>query len=106
MSALTPFPASDPRMVAWKAYQATNEYANSRKWALHEEHVEGSLWAAFLAAWELARAEQREADAYQLAEFAHRLRYIFSGIGNYDVSAECLKIADALDDAAAIRSGR
>lgn len=36
-----------PVMKAWNNYRATEEYANSRKWATNEEHVEGSMWAAF-----------------------------------------------------------
>jgi hypothetical protein len=39
----------DPRLIAWEAYKATPEYQNTRNWALHEQHVDGSLWAAFLA---------------------------------------------------------
>lgn len=37
----------EPVMVAWKAYKATEEYANALKWATDARHVEGSLWAAF-----------------------------------------------------------
>lgn len=48
MAVMMALPADDPRMKAWEAYKATPEYANTRKWALHEAHVEGSLWAAFL----------------------------------------------------------
>ena len=56
----TPVSPDDPRKIAWDAYKATPEYANSRKWALHgvpndenrwlhESYVDGSLWAAFIA---------------------------------------------------------
>lgn len=55
----TPVGADDPRMLAWNAYKATPEYANTRKWALHEEHVDGSLWAAFFAGFQ-ARAPEGE----------------------------------------------
>jgi len=37
----------DPLMVAWKAYQQTAEFANSKKLAAHEQHLMGSLWAVF-----------------------------------------------------------
>lgn len=47
--------AHEPLMVAWTAYKGTEEYANSRKWALHEKHVDGSLWAAFEAGFAAAR---------------------------------------------------
>jgi hypothetical protein len=36
-------------MVAWNADKATAEYANTLRWAMHREHAEGSLWAAFSA---------------------------------------------------------
>ena len=45
--ALTPEPKDSPLMKAWEAFKASSEYANARKWALHEEHVDGSLWHAF-----------------------------------------------------------
>src|SRR5215813_4795445 len=48
MSTMTPVRDDDPRMKAWKVYSASDEYANTKKWALHAEHVEGSLWAAFI----------------------------------------------------------
>jgi hypothetical protein len=40
-------PADAPVMKAWEAYKMTEDYANSRKWAQHEAHVDGSMWAAF-----------------------------------------------------------
>ena len=47
MSAMAPVPKDDPLMIAWEAYKATDEYANTRHWALKDAHVDGSLWAAF-----------------------------------------------------------
>lgn len=75
--AMQPVPNDDPVMIAWRAYIATDDYQNSKNWALqiapmvhagdpdgelkrrHElmpfgqraQHVEGSLWAAFIAGW-------------------------------------------------------
>ena len=40
-------PADAPVMKAWNAYKSTEDYANSRLWAQHEQHVDGSLWAVF-----------------------------------------------------------
>lgn len=40
-------PADHPLMMAWKAYQRTEEYANTHLWAIVPEHTEGALWAAF-----------------------------------------------------------
>lgn len=36
-----------PIVVAFDKYKASESYANTKKWAKHEEHVDGSLWAAF-----------------------------------------------------------
>ncbi len=72
---MTQIANDDPRMIAWKAYQETDAYKNSKHWAMtifpmmyakdppeklyslmapeqREKHVEGSLWAAFLEGWE------------------------------------------------------
>lgn len=71
-------PADDPLMIAWKAYQATDEYANTFKWATdpslrhrreedrqrREQHFEGTLWAAFIEGYEACRnAEFPETEA-------------------------------------------
>lgn len=47
MTAMTPVDTTSPLWLAWKAYTETEEYANTKRWAAHPEHVEGSLWAAF-----------------------------------------------------------
>lgn len=54
MSVQSPLPSDHPLMKAWNAYKSTDDYANSRKWAAHAEHVDGSLWAAFMEGWNLA----------------------------------------------------
>lgn len=51
-----PLPEHDPMLIAFKAYEKTACYANTKRWAIHPEHVEGSLWAAFCEGWEAARA--------------------------------------------------
>jgi hypothetical protein len=50
-------------MVAWEAHKLTNEYANTRKWALaakageqSESYVDGSLWACFAEGFNAATA--------------------------------------------------
>lgn len=50
----TPVPPDTPLMKAWAAYKATEEFENSRRWAQLEAHVDGSMWAAFLAGWTAA----------------------------------------------------
>ena len=57
--ASAPVSADDPRMIAWTAYKATDDYANTLKWALwphnderKQQYVEGSLWAAFIEGFE------------------------------------------------------
>ena len=54
--------SDDPRMKAWEAYKQTEAFSTSRKWALREEHVEGSLWAAFLEGWTRATAARVEGE--------------------------------------------
>ena len=42
---------NEPVMVAWKEYEASSDFANTKKWARHPdpEYTQGSLWAAFMA---------------------------------------------------------
>ena len=47
-------PRNDPMRIAWEEYKQTEEFANTRKWAVHEEHVDGSLWTAFCAGYQAA----------------------------------------------------
>lgn len=42
-------PVGSPLRDAWEEYKQGEDYQNTRRWALHEEHVDGSLWAAFMA---------------------------------------------------------
>ena len=71
MSVSSPVPDNDPRMIAWNAYKATDDYANTVKWALdtdvqnnlRQQYVEGSLWASFIQGFEAggtAQATPRE----------------------------------------------
>lgn len=72
MDAAAPVPNDHPLMIAWKAYQSSGEYQNTKNWAAFEEHVDGSLWAAFVEGWEAGsnkgklqsalEASQREAE--------------------------------------------
>ena len=47
-------PEDHPLMLAWKAYQKTNDYRNTHEWAKIEQHTDGSLWAAFEQGWRAA----------------------------------------------------
>ena len=66
MSTSAPLPDNDPRVIAWNAYKATDDFANTRKWALdtnvqnnlRQQYVEGSLWASFLYGFEAGGAAQ------------------------------------------------
>jgi hypothetical protein len=51
MSETMQLPDGHPMIVAWKKYQATSDYKNVKIWAMTEEHVDGSLWAAFAEGW-------------------------------------------------------
>ena len=48
----SPIPANHPMMLAWGKYKASAEFANTRRWALDEAHVTGSLWASFIAGYQ------------------------------------------------------
>jgi hypothetical protein len=56
MHEMRAFKSTEPIMVAWREYQATAEFANTKKWARHPDpdYTEGSLWAAFLAGFQAA----------------------------------------------------
>lgn len=69
MTAMTPCPEDHPLMIAWKAHQATEEFANSKKWAAYPEHLQGSLWALFMAGF---NAAERRATAAESALAAAR----------------------------------
>ena len=53
-------PLSDPMRAAWERYKLTDMYANSRKWAAHEEHVDGSMWAAFVEGYRTAQENHND----------------------------------------------
>lgn len=55
MSTDTQLPQDHPLMKAWEAHKQTPEYASSRAWVTNQEHVDGSLWALFMAGWMAAR---------------------------------------------------
>lgn len=55
MSTSAQVPQDHPLMRAWNAHKATPEYANSKSWAQHADHVDGSLWALFVAGWTAAQ---------------------------------------------------
>ena len=54
MSTQVELPKGHPMRDAWDAYMASAGYANTRRWALTEAHVDGSLWAAFIAGYAAA----------------------------------------------------
>lgn len=49
--AMAPLTEDSPLLKAWKAWKRTDDFANIRRWALMEPHVDGSMWAAFMAGW-------------------------------------------------------
>jgi len=63
--AMTPVADDDPIMIAWKKYQATDDFANTSQWATNPKHLQGSLWAVFLSGWN-ARAAFEENEKYVL----------------------------------------
>lgn len=55
MALMTPVAKDSPLWAAWKAYQASEDYDNTKICAINPEHTEGSLWAAFSAGWAAGR---------------------------------------------------
>lgn len=51
----------DPLMIAWEIYRQTQEFDNTKRWAVEGEHVEGSLWAAFERGFRAAPPSERAA---------------------------------------------
>lgn len=67
MSAMQPVPADHPLMLAWAAHKQTDNYANSKRWAANEQHLDGSLWALFDAGWNAAMSAQHAAVPVQVS---------------------------------------
>jgi hypothetical protein len=55
-------------MVAWGEYKQSDQYRNTKKWAMHPEHVEGSLWAVFEAGFKAAT--ERAANLHEQVDSA------------------------------------
>lgn len=59
--AMQALPEDHPLMQAWRAYTQTDSFKNTRYWATKaDEYVDGSLWAAFMAGWEMAKGATGE----------------------------------------------
>jgi hypothetical protein len=52
--AMAEMPLTHPLRAAWEQYKLTDEFNNTRKWAAEPMHLEGSLWAVWLAAFTAA----------------------------------------------------
>jgi hypothetical protein len=50
-------------MREWENYKQSEEYANSFQWAKHEEHRQGSMWAAFMAGFLAANPDGAKSDS-------------------------------------------
>ena len=51
-------PDDDPLMIAWKAYKATQRFANTKRWAADPSYTDGSLWAAFAEGYRAAKEQK------------------------------------------------
>ena len=58
MPDMTPVNHNSPLWKAWLAYHKTEAYTNTRYWAQRQDHVDGSLWAAFVAGFEAKGSDQ------------------------------------------------
>lgn len=55
MSTSQQLPENHPLRIAWEQYKASATFANSKHWAVHPEHTDGSLWTAFVAGYDAAQ---------------------------------------------------
>ena len=53
-------PDTSPMKIAWDKYKDTPNYQNTRRWALLEAHVDGSLWAAFAAGYKFRESVEKD----------------------------------------------
>jgi hypothetical protein len=60
MPVMTKIPDDHPMMVAWNAYMESEEFANSKRWAINPDHTEGSLWASFMAGFNAAHGKAHD----------------------------------------------
>lgn len=49
MSTSQKLPDNHPIILAWNEFTKTEAYINAKRWAIYPEHVDGSLWTAFIA---------------------------------------------------------
>ncbi len=54
-----------PMMLAWNSYKLTEEFENTKRWAVSKDHTEGALWAAFVAGHTAALATSATLDAME-----------------------------------------
>lgn len=78
---------NSPLMVAWEQFKRSDSFANSRKWAEHDQHRDGSMWNCFMVGWMAATASEREravavVNAARNEEIDTDLRSIRSAIGS------------------------
>jgi hypothetical protein len=63
--ASAPVPKDHPLMKAWENFKDSDDFANSKRWAAHPEHLDGSLWALFDAGWHAGVSARRCQDCSQ-----------------------------------------
>lgn len=68
MSAQQPMDPNHPIMLAWEELKNDPEYDNVKRWAKHEEHVDGSLWWAFLKGATMRREDVTKGDVFHHVE--------------------------------------
>jgi hypothetical protein len=60
---MAPIADNHPVMVAWNAFQETDDFKNSQKWASHPNNLQGSLWHMFFQGYQIA--SKHAADLYE-----------------------------------------
>lgn len=84
MTVSGPVPEDAPVMVAWTAYKETPDYANTKRWAVLPENVDGSLWAAFSTGFAAALTALPAGEEKRDLELAAGLRDVALGVEDDD----------------------
>lgn len=104
VEAMSPLPKNDPALVAWEAYKASPEYQNTRRWASHDDHVDGSLWAAFLQGRQSAPSAQPK--PLERGELAEAVDWLALEAANLERSGARTYSGDGVDVALAASAVR
>ena len=74
MTEMQALPDDHPKLKKWNRYKRTQEFTNARRWALHEKHLDGSLWAVFNEGFESGIDIERQRTVERIEQLEAALR--------------------------------